>query len=396
MKITKKLIAMLLCLVLSMSMLAGCGTSDSDADNGEAKEAGQTASTPKNIFDSIAGIMDMEGGNATAEVTIGGSQVASTLQQYVGSDSLKLQIEAKTSEDEKSGVVTVGVELDGTMTDAIEVMITDGTAYVNVSKLLDVASTIAAKIDEDTASQVELMKSVFTQEYIGITSDDLTQLIGEEVDLSDLSSLYSIAGVEASENSELSEILSDEEKVQQYITLAVEVMGDKTAEALTSVLSQDGTTSKIHLGSDNYEEADAQIVAYAKDVLPGLLEDYAAKLKESLGESDALYKELSENLEDIKSELTENIKESEDEAEEINGTIDMTYDVTGNQGSRVVTMTAALASDEVTLDVTIKSTEGQYATVTAPEEYMNFSDLSALLGLGSDDTTDYDYSEETY
>lgn len=381
MKQFKKLLALLLCLVMALTMITGCGKSDDDEKGNDQQET-TTEAPQKNFFETISSLSDLESGVVSGEIELNSADIKTMAQTYLGTDTIKIKYEAYSDESSKNAAVKLSLEVDGKDAEAVEVAVTEGTIYVNATKLIDVITTVVNKIDATQAEQFATLKTVIGSDWISITQDDLKELLGSELDLDDLGGMLSgqqeeggiLGDIEGFEN-------VTEEDILKWVTLAIEVGGEKTANALESAFTTEGTTAKFHIGADNAKAIETELINFTKNDLPGLLDEYTAKLKETCGETDALYQYLNKNLADIKKSIAEEEMETGSVESELDGAaFDVTIDVTGEKGSRTVALGMSVTDDSDVVKFSVNVQEGQKKEVTIPESATSFSELSALFG----------------
>ena len=381
MKQFKKLLALLLCLVMALTMITGCGKSDDDEKGNDQQET-TTEAPQKNFFETISSLSDIESGVVSGEIELNSADIKTMAQTYLGTDTIKIKYEAYSDESSKNAAIKLSLEVDGKDAEAVEVAVTEGTIYVNATKLIDVITTVVNKIDATQAEQFATLKTVIGSDWISITQDDLKELLGSELDLDDLGGMLSgqqeeggiLGDIEGFEN-------VTEEDILKWVTLAIEVGGEKTANALESAFSTEGTTAKFHIGADNAKAIETELINFTKNDLPGLLDEYTAKLKETCGETDALYQYLNKNLADIKKSIAEEEMETGSVESELDGAaFDVTIDVTGEKGSRTVALGMSVTDDSDVVKFSVNVQEGQKKEVTIPESATSFSELSALFG----------------
>lgn len=381
MKQFKKLLALLLCLVMALTMITGCGKSDDDEKGNDQQET-TTEAPQKNFFETISSLSDLESGVVSGEIELNSADIKTMAQTYLGTDTIKIKYEAYSDESSKNAAIKLSLEVDGKDAEAVEVAVTEGTIYVNATKLIDVITTVVNKIDATQAEQFATLKTVIGSDWISITQDDLKELLGSELDLDDLGGMLSgqqeeggiLGDIEGFEN-------VTEEDILKWVTLAIEVGGEKTANALESAFTTEGTTAKFHIGADNAKAIETELINFTKNDLPGLLDEYTAKLKETCGETDALYQYLNKNLADIKKSIAEEEMETGSVESELDGAaFDVTIDVTGEKGSRTVALGMSVTDDSDVVKFSVNVQEGQKKEVTIPESATSFSELSALFG----------------
>lgn len=381
MKQFKKLLALLLCLVMALTMITGCGKSDDDEKGNDQQET-TTEAPQKNFFETISSLSDLESGVVSGEIELNSADIKTMAQTYLGTDTIKIKYEAYSDESSKNAAIKLSLEVDGKDAEAVEVAVTEGTIYVNATKLIDVITTVVNKIDATQAEQFATLKTVIGSDWISITQDDLKELLGSELDLDDLGGMLSgqqeeggiLGDIEGFEN-------VTEEDILKWVTLAIEVGGEKTANALESAFTTEGTTAKFHIGADNAKAIETELINFTKNDLPGLLDEYTAKLKENCGETDALYQYLNKNLADIKKSIAEEEMETGSVESELDGAaFDVTIDVTGEKGSRTVALGMSVTDDSDVVKFSVNVQEGQKKEVTIPESATSFSELSALFG----------------
>lgn len=381
MKQFKKLLALLLCLVMALTMITGCGKSDDDEKGNDQQET-TTEAPQKNFFETISSLSDLESGVVSGEIELNSADIKTMAQTYLGTDTIKIKYEAYSDESSKNAAIKLSLEVDGKDAEAVEVAVTEGTIYVNATKLIDVITTVVNKIDATQAEQFATLKTVIGSDWISITQDDLKELLGSELDLDDLGGMLSgqqeeggiLGDIEGFEN-------VTEEDILKWVTLAIEVGGEKTTNALESAFTTEGTTAKFHIGADNAKAIETELINFTKNDLPGLLDEYTAKLKETCGETDALYQYLNKNLADIKKSIAEEEMETGSVESELDGAaFDVTIDVTGEKGSRTVALGMSVTDDSDVVKFSVNVQEGQKKEVTIPESATSFSELSALFG----------------
>lgn len=381
MKQFKKLLALLLCLVMALTMITGCGKSDDDEKGNDQQET-TTEAPQKNFFETISSLSDLESGVVSGEIELNSADIKTMAQTYLGTDTIKIKYEAYSDESSKNAAIKLSLEVDGKDAEAVEVAVTEGTIYVNATKLIDVITTVVNKIDATQAEQFATLKTVIGSDWISITQDDLKELLGSELDLDDLGGMLSgqqeeggiLGDIEGFEN-------VTEEDILKWVTLAIEVGGEKTANALESAFTTEGTTAKFHIGADNAKAIETELINFTKNDLPGLLDEYTTKLKETCGETDALYQYLNKNLADIKKSIAEEEMETGSVESELDGAaFDVTIDVTGEKGSRTVALGMSVTDDSDVVKFSVNVQEGQKKEVTIPESATSFSELSALFG----------------
>ena len=376
MKRLKKVWALLLCVIMTGMLMAGCGD---EKDAGAVPET-PTVSTEEQISALAADLGDLKTGSVSGSITLGGENLKALAQTYLGSDAFKLQYQVVSSGD-NSGKLSLSLDLKGTPAEALEVIWANGTVYVNTTKLIDALTAVMETIDPTAAGQYGAMKGLVGNDYLSFTKEDLQDLLGDNLDaMQDLLEQYQgdqlpsmLGNIEGFENVTQEDILA-------WASLALDVGGEKVVNALGSMLTVQEKSVKVHIGADNADTLKNDLTAFMKNELPGLIDTYMTRLKEQKGENDALYQYLQKNGEDLKQKCAEAGASDGEAAEEMDNTnLDLSFGVTGEKGNRVVALSMDMTAQTVTTAFTMEVKEGQTETVSAPEKATALKDLLGMF-----------------
>ena len=354
MKRIKKVLAVMLVLVMSMALAAGCSKSRQTMF-GIMKDAGTMT---KYSYDINAKLASSISGLENLSLTFNGETDGEAMAMGV-----------------KVSYSFITVDVDNFLT------ITKDAVYVNVQTLFDKlapvllgASYSLEDFEEEFGTELKCIKLPLV--------DGMVNLNGGSNELMD--TYISIL------ESAFKDVKIEENKGEFTVRVEGAEEFSKLADALiTALLDNEDTIISALEKSNVVDEIVAALDRFNKEYELGLTDEDIASLKEEVLNSfeeatgDAQLDDVSASYKEMFDELRTNKDDFVSEIAGLNGTADLTItnSLTGKEGSRVYSCTSVVnaestdTDEDISLNIDSVMTESNDISVKAPESYTEFSDI---------------------